>query len=414
MKRTISRVLGLAVAGGNLLGPSTGMASDVAPGAPEVRLKGRLLVDGVSQTASSAGPEGDDHLGLIRVRQAFLGLDAKFNDRLSLRFEGGAANNDAFVWDEAALEYRLSPGVLVSVGNLKAAALENLTSTRSIAFLERGPFGDLITDPFLASVQVRANRGPLAATLAIQGESFNNLGLDFGGGPSPGATDRLGATFRLAGATPLGDTRRLHAGAWARVRDFGDGAARAYAARPGTSAGRAGDWLGTGPLADRDFTVGIEGAYLADRFWVQGEAGYLKAGRGGSAPSGADPWVVAGYVYAGWSVSGEPRGYDSARALVTAPRISNPLSRGGAGAVDLLVRYDFADLTEVGRSATGAEALGAAGKAGVYQGLTLGAVWRPEPGYRLLLNLSQARVTNAPLQADVTLRLLQIRAQYDF
>jgi phosphate-selective porin len=78
------------------------------------------------------------------------------------------------------------------------------------------------------------------------------------------------------------------------------------------------------------------------------------------------------------------------------------------------VRYDFADLTEVGRSATGAEALGAAGKAGVYQGLTLGAVWRPEPGYRLLLNLSQARVTSAPLQADVTLRLLQIRAQYDF
>ena len=43
-----------------------------------------------------------------------------------------------------------------------------------------------------------------------------------------------------------------------------------------------------------------------------------------------------------------------------------------------------------------------------------GAVWRPEPGYRVVLNLSEARVDHAPPQADVKIRLFQLRAQYEF
>lgn len=382
-------------------------------GGAEVRLKGRLLVDSVSQVASPSGLP-DARVDLVRVRQAFLGLDAKFTDRLSMRFEGGASNNDAFIWDEAALEYRATPNLVFSVGNLKAAGLENLTSTKAISFLERGPYGDLVTDPFTSSVQVRAKAGALVANFAVQGDTFNNLGLDFDGTAAPGARDRRAATARLAGALPVGEGGRLHLGGWVRARDFGDQVARSYSARPGTSVGRSGDWLGSGPLSQADSTAAVEAAWMSGPFWVQAEAALVSVERSPKAAAGGDPTLASGYVFAGWNVNGEARGYDAQRALVIAPKIRSPLSKGGLGSLDLLARYDFADLTDVRDSAATEAGRLAARRAGDYQGVTLGAVWRPESGYRVVMNLSEAWVDHAPPQGNVRIRLFQVRAQYEF
>ena len=382
-------------------------------GGLQFKPRGRLLVDSVSQVASPSGA-GEVRTDLVRVRQAFLGLDTRVSDRLMIRMEGGASNNDAFVWDQVAVEYRVSPAILVAAGNLKAAGLENLTSTRSISFLERGPYGDLVTDPFTSSVQVRVNAGALVGTLAAQGDTFNNLGLDFDGTAAAGARDRRGVTLRLAGALQPGDTDRLHLGVWARVRDFGDEANRSYAARPGTSVGRSGDWLGSGSFSRGDSTAGLEFAWMRGPFWVQAEAARLVAERSPRAAPGGDPVLVAGYVYAGWNLAGEGRGYDGPRGLVSIPGVRSPLSKGGLGSLDLLARYDFADLTDVRDSALTDAGRFSARRAGDYRGLTLGAVWRPEPGFRVVLNLSEARVEYARPQPDVRIRLLQLRAQYDF
>lgn len=395
-----------------LMGLATGASAAEIAGA-QVKLKGRLLVDSVSQVASLTGAP-DARIDLVRVRQAFLGVDARFTDRLSLRFEGGASNNDAFIWDEAALEYKVSDRLLLSVGNLKAAGLENLTSTKAIAFLERGPYGDLVTDPFTSSVQARFSTGSLVGTLAVQGDTFNNLGLDFDGTAAPGARDRRGVTARLAGSASAGEAGRLHLGAWVRARDFGDVAPRSYSARPGTSVGKSGDWLGSGPLSGGDATAALEAAWISGPFWVQAEAALLRADRSSRAAPGDDPVLASGYVFAGWNLTGEARGYDAQKALVTAPKVRNPLSKGGLGSLDLVARYDFADLTDVRDSATTEAGRLAARRAGDYRGVTLGAVWRPEPGYRLVLNLSEARVDHAPPQADVKIRLFQLRAQYEF
>ena len=168
----------------------TGAAQAAELGDAPVRFKGRLLVDSIDHAMSRPGLP-DEHADGIRVRQAYLGLDADLTERLSLRFEGGAANNDALVWDEVALEYCPAPGVAFMAGNLKAAGLENLTSTKSLSFLERGPYGDLITDGFTSAIQVRANVRGLTATLAFQGESFNSLG-----GCSP-RRDQASSSWRL-------------------------------------------------------------------------------------------------------------------------------------------------------------------------------------------------------------------------
>lgn len=404
-------VTGLVVAAGLLVLAPAAAAAEIA--GVQIRPKGRLLVDSVSQVASPTGAP-DARIDLVRVRQAFLGLDAKFSERWSLRFEGGASNNDAFIWDEAALEYKATANLVLSAGNLKAAGLENLTSTKGISFLERGPYGDLVTDPFTSSVQARFTTGALVTTLALQGDTFNNLGLDFDGTAAPGARDRRAATARIAGSLPAGDGGRLHLGGWARVRDFGDTAPRSYSARPGTSVGKSGDWLGSGAVSGGDSTAAVEAAWMSGPFWIQAEAALLRADRSSRAAAGSDPVIASGYVFAGWNVTGEARGYDLQKALVTAPKVRSPLSKGGMGSLDLLARYDFADLTDVRDSAATPAGVLAARRAGDYRGVTFGAVWRPEPGYRIVLNLSEARVDHAPPQADVKIRLFQLRAQYEF
>ena len=161
-------------------------------------------------------------------------------------------------------------------------------------------------------------------------------------------------------------------------------------------------------------TVAFEGAWLSKAVWVQGEVAAVRAERSPLAPPGGDPLMTAGYVFVGWNIRGEARGYDAQRALVTAPRVGDPVSSGGLGSLDLVVRYDFADLSDVQSSAASPAGRLAAGRAGEYLGLTLGAVWRPEPGYRVLVNIGEARIDRALPTADVTTRQLQIRAQYEF
>jgi phosphate-selective porin OprO/OprP len=393
--------------------PGLSWGAEFTLGSVHVRPKGRLLVDSFSQVASPVeAPE--TRIDLVQVRQAFLGLDAEFGDKINVRIEGGAANNDAFIWDEAALEYKISPRILLAAGNLKAAGLENLTSTKALSFLERGPYGDLVTDPFTSSVQVRLNTGALVTTLAVQGDTFNNLGLDFDGGAAPGARGRRGITARVAGWVPVADGGRLHLGAWGRARDFGEGSNRSYSARPGTSIGVAGEWLGSGPLARSDATFALEGAWLAGAAWVQVEVAAVRAQRSPLAARGGDPLMTAGYVFIGWNVNGGVRGYETQRALVTAPKVVEPVSGGGLGSLDLVARYDFADLTDVRDSASSLPAAVLARRAGEYRGLTLGLVWRPEPGYRIVANISKASIGHDAPAADVTIRQLQIRAQYEF
>ena len=379
----------------------------------QIKLKGRLLLDSLSEGITPSD-EAESRTDIFRVRQAFLGMDARFSDRLSLRFEGGASGNDAFIWDEAALEYKATPHLILSAGNLKAAGLENLTSLKTISFLERGPYGDLVTDPFVGSVQARANLGALAATLAVQGDTFNNLGLDFDGTAAPGARDRRAVTARLAGSLAAGPGGRLHLGGWVRARDFGDGFARAYQGRPGTAIGETADWLSSGPISRGDRTSAIEAAWMSGPFWLQGEAAAVRVDRSPRATPGEDPVFTSGYVFAGWNLNGEARGYDPQKALVTAPKVRSPLSKGGLGSLDLLARYDFADLSGIRDSAATPAGQFAARRAGDYRGVTLGAVWRPETGYRVVVNLGEAWIDHAPPQADVRIRQVQVRAQYEF
>jgi len=331
-----------------------------------------------------------------------LGLDADLTERLSLRFEGGAANHDALIWDEVALEYRPAPAVALMAGNLKAAGVENLTSTKSLSFLERGPYGDLITDGFTSAVQVRANVQDLTATLAFQGDSFNNLGLDFDGPASPGALEQRAVTARVAGGVPLGGNKHVHLGAWVRGRSFDGDFPHAYSFQPAGSQGVDGPWLDTGPLARSDGTLAVEAAWWSGSFWVQGEAALLRPDPSSQARDLSPPSLKAGYILVGWNPQGEVRGYDARRALVVAP---------GPGSIDLLARYDFAEVPAGPMVTTVPSDSPAVARV---RGMTFGAVWRVQTGYRLLLNFGEMRFDPGWPGTKARVRSLQIRAQYDF
>ena len=87
-----------------------------------------------------------------------------------------------------------------------------------------------------------------------------------------------------------------------------------------------------------------------------------------------------------------------------------PLSKGGAGAFQVIGRVDYLDLDSdrlrsgctnnfvTGLSCT--TAASQAGKGGTQLGLLGGLTWIPEDYVRVLLNYSHARITGGPLAAS--------------
>ena len=67
----------------------------------------------------------------------------------------------AWAWDDVVIEFKPNDMTSLMVGNIKAAGLENMTSTRFISFLDRGPYGDIAVDS-------RPGRTEFRVSLAIE------------------------------------------------------------------------------------------------------------------------------------------------------------------------------------------------------------------------------------------------------
>jgi hypothetical protein len=159
----------------------------------QFKVRGRLLIDYVFQDVERVSPLPDYQTSNVRGRQAFLGVEGKLNNYLAYKAEGGAVNGGAWSWDDVVIEYKPTEMTSIMVGNIKAAGLENLTSTRFITFLDRGPYGDMGPDSYVLSVVAKANGLNWTATGALQGASINSGDVNNTAGANPGSKERVGA-----------------------------------------------------------------------------------------------------------------------------------------------------------------------------------------------------------------------------
>ena len=102
----------------------------------QFKVRGRLLIDYVYQDVKRDAPLADYKTSNVRGRQAFLGVEGKLNSYIAYKAEGGAVNGGAWAWDDVVLEYKPNDMTSIMVGNIKAAGLENLTSTRFTTFMD--------------------------------------------------------------------------------------------------------------------------------------------------------------------------------------------------------------------------------------------------------------------------------------
>ena len=428
-------------------------------GAPEFtnddvkfKVRGRIYedyvfqeVDGEYDAVTNPSGTGDFETRNGRLRTARLGVEGQWNAQWAYKAEVNFTQNQA-VWEDLILEYKPNDMTSILLGNFKTVSLENITSSRYITFMERGPFNDVLDIGRVMNAAVKVNGINWTAMLAASGDSVNNIDVM--------GEERIGWTFRGTFAPIDTDTTKLHLGVWARGRDFGDEGlpvdpvtgqpaagleAGRYRLRANTNVGDR--YLDSGAnFAESDMMFGAEAAFVWKSFSLQGEYALVEADRRcfTVAPGAVDPCsqgadsgeVEAFYVYGSWFPTGETRRYEANRGEFNRTRILNPVTAGVFGAVEVGVRYDSVDMSELEtvRRFTGpggpVDVRGPLDRAGEYEAVTLGVNWYPFTYVRFMANYTAAEIDNPlivnPLtlvagpNRDLDVDTLQFRAQFDF
>lgn len=381
------------------------------------KVRGRILLDAVFQDVKRDGTATDYKTSNIRGRQAFIGIEGKLNNYIAYKAEGGAVNGGAWGWDDVVIEVKPTESTSILFGNIKAAGLENLTSTRFTTFMDRGPYGDLGVDSYLLSVVGKVNGPNWSATAAVQGDTINNADINNTSTSltsNQNSNERLGFTGRFHYAPIVTDTDKLHLAVSARYRNHGNEAAFAYQGRPNTNFGSSGRYYTTGAIGDRDTTIAAEGMWIHNSLSVQGEYSNISVERLATTAPGSNPDVKVGYAFVSFWPTGEQRNYDPVAGEVKRPKILNPITAGGWGGVELALRYDYADLTDAYNSASTAASKTLSADAGKYTAWTLGVNYYPTAYVRFQANYTDGSVDPVVALHGSDIKQFQLRAQLDF
>ncbi|MGX7950956.1 OprO/OprP family phosphate-selective porin [Tsuneonella sp. HG249] len=365
-----------------------------APGGWTFKPRGRLQLDagivssppGFSDTGTGFGTE---------VRRAYLGFEGKIPGGFGYRAEIDVANSGVEVAD-LYLTYQASKALGFTVGQQKPFwGLEELTSDLFTSFTERAA----VNTAFGYERRLGLSANYAAGDVLVQGGVFSDNVADLG----DDGNNSYSLDGRVAFAPKLGNGR-LHLGGSAHYRELNDAASAVrYRVRPfiHTPDIRFAD---TGNISATSETgYGLEAAFIQGPFHATGEAHWQNVNRPGAL---ADPTFFGGYAEVGMFLTrGDTRGYKGGAFDRVKPK--NPVDKGGFGAVQVNLRYDYLDLIDAGI---------VGGQEDVY---ALGLAWTPTDYTRLMLNYGHVVYDRAALPAaggdrSYSVDAVGMRAQIDF
>lgn len=362
-----------------------------------IRVRGRLFLDSVRQdvrgepTAAGGVGRSSDHQG--RVRLARIAVLGDLSPEVSFGAEVDFAGQTTTVTD-LFVRYSPSDRLAFTVGNIKTLGLEETTSDTVTTFMERGPYSDLTGVGRVVTAAAQLRGADWTVTGAVAGDDINE--------PAVAGDEQRSLQVRATWGPKPREELQLHLGAWTRVRDRNEDSDLEYELRPNTRVGRA--YVVSGEIGRRDRTVALEAAIIRGPLSIQGEWARIDV----EPTIGDRSELQTAYVFASGFVTGEARAYDAREARFEAVDIRRPLGKGGPGAVEFAIRYDWADLTKL-REGSVVPPL-----AGRYDGVIFGANWFPVAGVRLAGNYSVSRNNNPADRFDADVRTLQFRVQLDF
>lgn len=371
-------------------------------GAPELtaaggwsfKPRGRLQLD--AGTVSSPAGIADASTGFgNEVRRAYLGFDGKIPGGFAYRAEIDVANGSAEITD-FYLAYEASKALTVTVGQIKPFfGLEELTSDLFTSFTERAAANSAFGYERRVGVSAALTQGDVL----LQGGVFTDNAADLNNDDNNSYSLIGRAVFmpKLGGG-------QLHLGATAQWRDLNDAATSVrYRVRPfiHTPDIRFADTGNISAVSETGY--GLEAAYISGPFHAAAEGHWQRVGRPGAL---TDPTFFGGYAEAGlFLTKGDTRGYKAGAFDRIRPK--SPVDKGGFGAVQVNLRYDYLDLIDAGV---------VGGKQDTY---ALGLVWTPTDYTRFMLNYGHVIFDRAALPAaggdrSYAVDTVGARAQFDF
>jgi phosphate-selective porin OprO/OprP len=354
--------------------------------------RGRLQLDTsyVSRPSNSGAPT----LGWSSdVRRAYIGVDGALGGGFGYRLEVDVATGSALLTD-AWLTFEKGP-LTVTIGNHKTfGGLDELTSDLETSMLERASFTQAFGFERRLGVSVALAKGNFLLNVGAFADDLETMGTGV-------KDDSFSLNGRLVYMPKIGGTQ-LHVGGSLHRRELqGLLAPLRYRARPGA---RTTDmrFVDTGAFSATSETgYGLEFALGHGPFHVASEAFWQHVDR----PNFSDPTFFGGYGEIGYVFAGG-KGRSYSKGAFGAIRPTKGLDKGGAGAWQVNLRYDWLDLND------------ASVRGGTQRTLGASLVWVPIERVKFLANYLRVSVEDTPVLVgalnDYDVDVFGLRVQYDF
>jgi phosphate-selective porin OprO and OprP len=368
-----------------LLGGAGMTAAAPALATPEIKLRGRMHLDGALWNEDNV-PLHDS----VFLRRTRIGVTGRIDDVWSGIIEYDFAENGTSA-NDVMINRKLGVGTL-KIGQFKVPmGLNELTSSNSILLIERSTPSNLIAD----SRRIGIGYDWFAGDFGFQGMLYGRAIGAGQGGDTP-----LGLGGRFVYAPKLSDDSFFHFGLSAAWEDRRDDNVLRFRDRPEARPGGGVRLIDTGNITDVDdtFKYGVELAYQAGPFSVEAE--YLSVDV--SRAAGAEPGFSGYHLQASWVLTGEKRSYRNGVFRGVAP------AQAGRGAWELAARYSHADLIDAGF-------LG-----GEQDNFTLGLNYYASANVRFMLNYlyidvsDSTAVANGVVVGNDNPHVVLARAQFHF
>ncbi len=347
---------------------------------------------------------------------------------------GGSGAEEPGKITNAYIEYAgLAPAKLRVGAFAPVTGLEDATSNTASLFLERPAVAELVRG-------FAGGDGRTGAALLANGDHWSLFTAVTGAAVTTSTFDeQLGAVGRVTYLPYKTLDSLVHLGANANLiinpaasgpNIRGVGAASPVRLRERPELRVDGSRLvDTGNIdADGLTSLGLEAAWQHKAFSVQGEHFWIDVKRRASAL--ADPSFTGWYLQGAWTLTGEPRRYNTASGGFDAPKVEKPFKRGGApGVWELAARYSVLNLNDRA-GAPGTAAIASAIRGGEQKIVTLGLNWYLNNNVRFLADYQHVEVDRLSLggtafgagaltppagaQVGQNLNIWSLRTQYAF
>jgi phosphate-selective porin OprO/OprP len=373
-------------------------------GAPELSTKsgwsfkprGRLQFDAgyvdAPKLMASADNEG---LGFSsELRRAYLGFQGTMPGGFGYKAEVDLADNKV-EWTDIVLTYD-KKGFNVTVGqHYPFLSLEQQTSDLFTTFTERASF----TSAFGFERRLGVSAGYAVGDLMVNAGAFSDNVKDL----ADDKDNSYSIDGRLVWMPKFGKTQ-LHLGASAHWRDLNSlSGTLQYKLRPFVHSADQSYVDTRSQISDatHETNYGLEAAFVSGRVHAAGEANWMHVSRTGFA----DPTFFGGYAEVGYFITGgDTRGYKNGAWDRVKP--SNSLDKGGIGAIQLNLRYDYLDMVDAGIVG------------GTQNGYAASLVWLPIDYLKFMLNYAHINYDQGKISANsdasYSADVVGARAQIDF